>query len=301
MQRIAAEDGTLSNFSEFLAGVESAPKLDVSESDRLTFEVAEQAFIEQHETGRLERYVYEYPDGAYRADSYLMLMESAEKSGDTKLALSYANILIEEYPDKRAAENALMVKAKVLHDMGNGEEALAAWRDLEKRASDAALLNTARVGIMRVARDLGDNESVLSATEALLASSTLGSEARNEAVYSRAFAHSITGNIAKAQEGWSQIADQTDDLYGAKSAYYLAESYFNENNLAEARKHTDALISSATPHTYWLARAFILLSDIFAAENRKFEAREYLLSLKENYPGTETDIFIMIDQRLSNL
>ena len=63
----------------------------------------------------------------------------------------------------------------------------------------------------------------------------------------------------------------------------------------------NALIDSATPHTYWLARAFILLSDIYVAQGKTYEAREYLRSLRDNYPGSETDIFQMIDQHLSTL
>ncbi len=50
-----------------------------------------------------------------------------------------------------------------------------------------------------------------------------------------------------------------------------------------------------------ISRAFILLSDIYAADGKTFEAREYLNSLRENYPGNETDIFQMIDTRLSKL
>ena len=60
----------------------------------------------------------------------------------------------------------------------------------------------------------------------------------------------------------------------------------------------EQLINSGTSHTYWLARAFIVLSDVYAAEGKSFEAREYLQSLRENYPGKEPDIKEMIDKRL---
>ena len=57
-------------------------------------------------------------------------------------------------------------------------------------------------------------------------------------------------------------------------------------------------IDANTPHQYWLARGYILLSDILRKQGSDFEADEYLKSLKENYPGDEADIFQMIDQRL---
>ena len=80
----------------------------------------------------------------------------------------------------------------------------------------------------------------------------------------------------------------------------MAQSYFDDKKTAEAQTRVNALIDSATPHTYWLARGFILLSDIYAAQGKTFESREYLKSLKENYPGEETDIFRMIETRLNN-
>ena len=61
------------------------------------------------------------------------------------------------------------------------------------------------------------------------------------------------------------------------------------------------LVDTGTPHQYWLARGFIALSDVYARRGDKFQDREYLLSLKENYPGTESDIFEMINVRLNEL
>ncbi len=64
------------------------------------------------------------------------------------------------------------------------------------------------------------------------------------------------------------------------------------------RATADALINANPPHAYWLARGFIVLSDALRAQGNGFEADEYLRSLKSNYPGTEAEIFDMIDSRL---
>ena len=109
----------------------------------------------------------------------------------------------------------------------------------------------------------------------------------------------MRGDRDAARDEWRKIASVTDDLYGAKSAYYLSQSLFDDKKVTEARKTVEALNASGTPHSYWLARGFILLSDIFEAEGKSFEAKEYLKALKENYPGDETDVFMMIDNRLN--
>lgn len=90
---------------------------------------------------------------------------------------------------------------------------------------------------------------------------------------------------AEAAKEWEKLAKDTDDLYGAKSAYYLGQYYFDSGQTKKARNITEKLVDSNTPHSYWLARGYILLSDIYKKQGNDFEAREYLKSLKENYPG----------------
>ena len=96
------------------------------------------------------------------------------------------------------------------------------------------------------------------------------------------------------------MSNNINDIYGTRALFRIAQAQFDNNNLAEARKSAEALIDSDTPHNYWLARGFILISDINRAEGNTFEADQYLISLRDNYPGTETDIFKMIDDRLNN-
>lgn len=301
LKRLSADDGTLGSLGNWLATVDNAPQLDVAETDALTFDSAEKAWLTQGKTERLQRYLIDYPAGASRAMALGYLMEDASKRGLTNDALTFATEIVEKYPDSRLAEQALITKAEAEHSLGRGGDALRTWTALEGRASSPATINTARRGIMRVARDLGDQQRVIAAADALLASSTLGAEDRNEALFARALALDLSGHGDQARPIWTDLASNTDNLYGAKSSYYLAQSYFDDKDTARAQKQVESLIDSATPHTYWLARGFILLSDIYAAQGKTFEAREYLNSLKENYPGSETDITQMIDSRLANL
>ena len=59
------------------------------------------------------------------------------------------------------------------------------------------------------------------------------------------------------------------------------------------------MMQQGTPHSYWLARSIILLSDILVREDNAFQAEAYLKSLKANYKASD-DIQTMIDARLKN-
>ena len=46
-------------------------------------------------------------------------------------------------------------------------------------------------------------------------------------------------------------------------------------------------IEVSTPHTYWLARSFVLLADVYMKLGRNLDAKQYLLSLKQNYQADD--------------
>ena len=56
-----------------------------------------------------------------------------------------------------------------------------------------------------------------------------------------------------------------------------------QKEYAAAEKELLNYIEQSTPHAYWLARSFILLSDVYHATGKDLDARQYLLSLQQNY------------------
>ena len=151
---------------------------------------------------------------------------------------------------------------------------------------------------MRVSRDMADNERVVEMADKLLASTSLGASGKSETAFTKAMALADLGRGDEAVAIWSELAADTDDLTGTKSAYYLARYHYDTKNTDKALEEINRLIDANPPHDYWLARGFILLSDILRRKGGDFEADEYLRSLRQNYPGNEADIFRMIDERL---
>ena len=80
----------------------------------------------------------------------------------------------------------------------------------------------------------------------------------------------------------------------------LAQYAYDTQQYQPAETLLTDFINSGTSHAYWLARAFVLLSDVYSQTDRTIEARQYLLSLKSNYTESE-EINQMIDERLKKL
>ena len=97
-----------------------------------------------------------------------------------------------------------------------------------------------------------------------------------------------------------ELAKDTRNLYGAEAKYLVAQSLYDTHQYTAAEKELLGYIEQSTPHAYWLARSFVLLSDVYVAMGKDLDARQYLLSLQQNYKGDD-DIESMIESRLQKL
>lgn len=60
-------------------------------------------------------------------------------------------------------------------------------------------------------------------------------------------------------------------------------------------------ISKNTPHQYWLAKSFILLSDVYLSKDDIFQAKHTLNSITNNYTVLDDGIVKEAKRKLSDL
>ncbi len=298
LKRMLAADGRLADYAEFVKSVPGAPELDAVEMDQLSFAAAEGAYSTDGATQRLEEYVKNFPNGQSRAKALYYLAESAWNKGDAATAVKLTRRIADNYPHSEAAEQALLIEGEAEISLGKYADALRSFRSLEESASSPGMMHDARMGIMRSASALGQADEVIATADILMGSSATPAESLDEARYLRAEALDQLNRHKEADKEWAALAARPASLYGAMSAVALAESQLNRGMLKEAAATADALINANPPHAYWLARGFIVYSDILRKQGNTFEADEYLKSLRTNYPGKEADIREMINKRL---
>lgn len=292
LQTLAAEQGRLDDFVAFMSSVPNSPAIDPSEIDRAAFAAA-------RTPAQWEKYLSRYPHGEHAPQALLLLARQAVADKDNSQALSYATRLVTDYPDGEFITEGLSIKADAEMASGMIPEALDDYRALEMRASDPSILNHSRMGHLKAARDLGRHDEVIELADLLLTSSSLGSGQQNDVSFMKAVALNATGRGDEAADIWRSLSTNPADLTGAKSLYYLAQYQYDSGDTKSAWKSVNTLIDSNTPHSYWLARGYILTSDLYRAQGDTFEADEYLRSLRDNYPGSEPDILNMIETRLN--
>jgi len=134
-----------------------------------------------------------------------------------------------------------------------------------------------------------------------MAHSKISPEVEQEVLFYRAQAYMACNDAAAAVIDYSVLAQDTRSQYGAEAAFRLAEYYYNNEQLEEAEQAANDFVQKGTQHAYWLARNFILLSDIYVAKDDKYTAQQYLLQLRDSYPGGDDDITLLIEKRLQQL
>ena len=295
--RLYAADDQLESYTAFMSTVPGAMPIEQTDIEEAAYNAAETAYLNNNDVSQLRSYVKKYPGAAHEVSALEILVEYEYENNNEDKALAYAEEIISRYPDNASVELALSIKAEIEYNQGKAEKALADYQKLEKCASSTSVLNEARMGILRAAYDLEKYGTVIEKADELLSSQN-DDELESEVMYAKAISLSHTGKAPESIELWETLSEDVEDIYGAMSAVELSQYYYEIGELENARIVIEEFLSSGTPHQYWLARGYIVLSDINRKEGKTFEANEYLRTLRDNYPGGDADIFKMIDERL---
>lgn len=302
LKSIYAERDELGKYVDFIATVPNAPKLEVSDIDRLTFEAAEKAATASHPSiVKMEKYLQDYPNGANVAAAKYYIGRYHYEKGNLTQALTHLGEALTYGEDAIWAEDALAMKSDILVRQGKQDEAIKVYEQIIDRTKDNDSKVVAQMGLMRAATDIKRYDEVISTADDLLQNTSLTADEKNEVKLGRAVAYIGKKDFDTAETELKTLAADMTTEHGARAAYELARLQMERGNYKGAEDQIDVLLDSGTPQTYWIGRAYILLSDVLVKEGKPSAAREYLESLKSNYPGKEKDIYADIESRLKSL
>lgn len=302
LKSIYIDINKVNEFVAFAQTVSGLGTFDVTEQDSLTYLAAEKIYMKgdtEQAKASFSSYLQSFPSGAFSPSAHYYLSTIFANEKNTAAALVHSGKVL-EYPDNQFSEEAMILNADLLMSVKKYQEALPVYQRLKEKSSTAENRSHAQIGILRSAYLGGDQkEAIMSATE-LLSNKKLSPELVSEATYYRAKAYLAQHDDKAAIKDLQELAKDVRTLYGAEAKYLVAQLYFNAGDTALAEKEVLNYIDQSTPHAYWLARSFVLLSDIYVALNRKLDAKQYLLSLQQNYT-VKDDIQEMISSRLNKL
>lgn len=292
--------GELLEYAEFLKSVPGARQLDADEMEQLAFDGAETAFAENNQNiALLQNYVNNYPDGKYLAQALLDIAYSLRDSGKYVEAEETLEKLTANRPHSAQYPEALLMQAEILeYDIpGRTADAAEYYKALAK-TGETDFMADAYAGVARTSTD--DKERIEYSRKARN-NGGIGADQAEEMQLIEALALMDSGDKDKGIESLTALASNPSGEAGAKAAVSLGQYYIDTKDYEAAEKLMLGFTNAGTPHEFQLAKGFIILADAYSGLGKSYLAKEYLQSLRDNYPGEEPEILNAISSRLKKL
>lgn len=249
---------------------------------------------------RLEIYLKTYPQSPYASQVKLKLSKLYLERGDNDLALNHLEGLRVSPP------SSLEEQVKVYNYLAKLYEQKDKYQDAYFYCSKAyniakeSNLSVQQVAweLMLLALKLNKSDEGLSLSEELLKYKNWSEEKYAHIYLLKGRFEELSNRLNKAIISYQTTMKEAQSIYAAEATVRYAAILFASDKVGECQLTLEKFIASSSPYPYWVARAFILLSDTYRSQGDDYLAKQYLESLKENYTGQETDILEMISVRL---
>jgi len=263
-----------------------------SEQDSLTYKVAENTYMSgncEKAAASLNNYLERFPQGNFRINANFYLADCQLRDGKLDEAMKGFEFVIAQ-PRNMFSEQALMSASAIYFNQGKFEQSLASYQRLEAEAEINSNILDARIGIMRCRYRLKNYKEAIAAGLKVLENKDLSPERIRETQFIVAQSYRENKDLANALIEYRKVAKEVSSAEGAESKYHIIDILVQQNKLKEAEDEVFDFGAKGTPHQYWMARSFILLSDIYVAKKDEFQAINTLKSVIENYESKNDGI-----------
>lgn len=288
---------------EYLAYVQSTGRttdISLSQQDSLIYLAAENIYMQgncEKALKNLDAYISRFPQGRFVLNAWFYIGDCNYRANDLDKALkSYSYILARGRNE--FSEVALARTGEINYQQSNFDQALVNYQQLLQQAEVPSNILDARIGIMRCSFKQKDYTTVIQSAKNVLAADKVPEEIIREASYKLGKAYLETGDQEQAQEVLTAVARDVKNVEGAESKYLIADIMFRKGQVDQAEKEILEFLDQNTTHQYWLAKGYILWSEIYLIRGDLFQAKATLQILKENYTRQDDGIMTAVDEKL---
>lgn len=274
---------------ETYAKTQNISNISVSELDSVSFEAANKKYVNADWIGASEalgNYSKKYPQGIFIIQATYFKAECDYKLNRADEALTGYSAFL-NWTKNKYTEPSLLKASFIAMKKAKYDEAIKYYLQLEKVAEVKTNVADARIGLMRSYKLTNQYAELKEYSSKVLYAEKTSPEVEYEARYNLAKSSLMLNDTVTAATEFSDLADKTNAEIGADARYQLAEILFKKNKITEAEKHVYTIINHDPSYDLWVAKSFILLSDILVARNDLFQAKHTLQSIIDNYEGAD--------------
>jgi tetratricopeptide (TPR) repeat protein len=297
------EMNDVETYFTYVKTLEGYGDINLAEKDSLMYGSGEKLYM----TGNcgkaseiFRKYLDEFQNGNFRINAQYYLADCAFSSGNKEEALKYYMDVI-KIPNNDFISQALIAASSILFDKEDYQKSLPLYEELENVSTSPENIALALKGELRSAYQSGDAPKTISIAVRIAASSKIPEELMREAIFMSGKAHYSQNEYDEALRDFRKVSGEVTSAEGAESKYRVAEILYKKGQIPESEKIVNEFIDQNTPHQYWTASMFILLSDICVKKGDKVMAQATLKGLKDNYPNDSDGIIDEVRAKLDSI
>lgn len=271
--------------------------------DSLSYAAAQKLYLDNKTSEAavsLKGYLSNYPNGYYRSDALFYLSDCYIRDGRDADAIESLSELA-GMGRTQYSERVLDKLSAMCYKSERYEQAASAYRALYDETSVTATKQNAATGYVSSTLKYGTDADIAAMADDLETMSEVSDVARRKARYAKAGILSREGKTNEALEIYKVLSKEVKSAEGAEARYHLIEAEYTAGNLQKAEDMVYAFSDSKTPQNYWLAKAFILLGDIYMSRDDAFQARATYQSVVDGYSPADDGIVEEAKQRIAKM
>lgn len=303
LENIYQNMGDAQEFLNYLDGLGLSQTRTASERELIVFNSAEKQFISGNSAAAissLTAFIKSYPNGAKAAHAWFYLGESYHKIGKPDLALD-AFMKVMEIGEGSFTELATLNYARISYNLENYRQAAKAYSSLSLIAKLDNNVIEANSGLMNsYFMDKQYQNAIAQANKTMLLNISQQEQARSKYILAKSYYY--LGNRDAAMKYLVELAKNKITPEGAESVYLIISDAFDKGDFDRVELEVYNFSDSNTPQSYWLAKSYILLGDVFAERENWEQAQATYKSILESYSAnSKDDIKEQIQMRLSKI
>lgn len=291
------------SYFSYVKSLDGYGDVNMAEKDSLLYSSGENLYMAANYDRAAEvfsSYLGEFPNGSFRQNAQYYLAESLKSAGKPDEALN-VYIQLSNEPNSQFMEQSLIAASAILYNKEEYEKALDYYEKLEQVAGNDETRLTAIVGELRSAYQAEDAAKTIVAAAKITSIANVPAELAREANFMSAKANYSLDNVDESLAEFRKVATEVVSVEGAESKYRVAELLYKKDLPDESEKVIYEFIDQKSPHQFWMARMFLLLSDISIKKGDLLQAKATLQSLKDYYSVEDDGIMDEVKSKLDSL
>lgn len=282
MKNIYIEMGKPNEYVEFVN--KTGKNISTTEADSLTFASAELKYANNQcdEAIRaFNHYLAQYPNGSHMLEARFYRADCYSKNQKWQVAAQQFDSIV-ALGSSRFAERAALNSARIYYfDLKDYENAKKAFIKLHDLATTPENQLEALRGLTRAYYQTKDFSKANLTAQELLTKKGISTD--DKAIANLVLGKSLqtNGQCEEALKAFKEVAAINKSNWGAEARYEIANCYFILNDLSRSEKAAMEVIKSAGVD-YWVAKAYILLGDIYFKQKDYFNAKATFKSVADN-------------------